>query len=135
MPLADANTTITTNDGSGLPQAPVDRSASLENIAIFEAAKPHADHLWSGPFAHCYHLDLLCIAPSSQGKGYGAALVKWGIAEAEKKSIAASVIAAWQREEFYGRYGFVQRGWASVGPLEGLVKGGAVMFRMKDVKA
>lgn len=115
-------------------EATIDRSASIENIAIFNAAKPLADHLWSGSFALCYHLDILCIAPSSQGHGYGAKLVRWGLkkAAASEQDMSTSVIAAWERDAFYERFGFVERGRANVGGLEGKVKGGAAMFRVRD---
>jgi predicted N-acetyltransferase YhbS len=73
-------------------------------------------------------LDFLCTHPEYEGKGHGSSLVTWGVEQAEKEGICASVIAAWKREQFYMKFGFREVGRANVGPLAG-VKGGAVMFR------
>lgn len=55
--------------------------------------------------------------------------MEWGIQEAGTEVVCLSVIAAWKKEGFYSRFGFQEVGRADVGPLEGKVKGGAVMFR------
>jgi N-acetylglutamate synthase-like GNAT family acetyltransferase len=105
------------------------RCASIENIAIFESAKPLTVHLWTGPFAKAFNLDCLCVSPSGQGRGYGAAIVRWGIERAEEQGMPTSVVAAHEKDPFYGKLGFKEMGRADVGPLAGKVVGGAVMFR------
>lgn len=58
-------------------------------------------------------------------------MVHWGIERAEEEGICNSVIAAYQRDGFYAKFGFRESGRANIGPLSE-VKGGAIMFR--DVK-
>jgi len=105
-----------------------DKSADAAHIAAFHAATPLTTHLWSDKREESWMLDMLCTDPQHERKGHGKALVKWGIDEAEREGICNSVIAAWERDGFYSRFGFVEVGRANVGPLAE-VKGGAIMFR------
>lgn len=97
-------------------------------MAAFYDTIPLTDHLWTGDRAESWQLDTLCTHPEHERKGHGRSLVTWGIEQAEKERICASVIAAWEKDKFYMTFGFREVGRADVGPLAG-VKGGAVMFR------
>ena len=108
-----------------------DKSADPVHVAAFNAATPLTTHHWSGAREESWMLDALCTDPQHERKGHGKALVNWGIDEAAKEGICNSVIAAWERDAFYARFGFVEVGRANIGPLAE-VKGGAIMFR--DVK-
>lgn len=73
---------------------------------------------------------MLATHPDFQGQGIGKELVKWGIDEADKENVCASVISSDGNEGFYGKSGFIEVGRANVGPLkENGIKGGAIMFR------
>jgi len=89
------------------------------------------EHHWEGQRAENWYLDLLAVHPDSHGKGYGRELVQWGVDEARREGIPASVISAGGKEGFYGKFGFREVGRSNVGPLSGLV-GGAILFT--DVK-
>lgn len=108
-----------------------DKSSSPSNIHDFYASIPFAMHLWDPTKnrSEGWQIECLCTDPASEGKGHGTALVEWGIQEAGTEVVCLSVIAAWKKEGFYSRFGFQEVGRADVGPLEGKVKGGAVMFR------
>lgn len=70
--------------------------------------------------------------PEHQGRGYGRALVKWGLDQAEREGVCASVISADGKEEFYRRCGFdVQEGRAADGEENPLrdVPGGLVFWK------
>ncbi|KFY10948.1 hypothetical protein V492_04766 [Pseudogymnoascus sp. VKM F-4246] len=107
-----------------------DRSADPENIKAFKDAVPYAEHLWSGDREEAWNLDILCTHPDFEGQKYGSSLVKWGISQSAIEGICTSVIAAWEKDPYYARFGFKEVGRADVGPIAG-VKGGAVMFRDK----
>jgi predicted N-acetyltransferase YhbS len=79
-------------------------------------------------------LDKLATHPNFQGQGIGKELVKWGLEEADKEKVCASVISSDGKEGFYGKLGFIEVGRANVGLLkENGIKGGAVMFREMKV--
>ena len=94
---------------------------------------PYIKHLWCGARANCWDLHSLAVAPAHRNRGYGRQLVKWGLEQAEREGVAASVLSAAGREPFYYRCGYgnvVGRATDGVGnPLAGRVKGGAIMFR------
>ncbi|OBT63140.1 hypothetical protein VE03_07849 [Pseudogymnoascus sp. 23342-1-I1] len=110
-----------------------DRSADPEHIKAFKDAVPYAAHLWSGDREEAWNLDILCTHPDFEGKKHGSSLVKWGISQAEGEGICTSVIAAWEKDPYYAKFGFKEVGRADVGPIAG-VKGGAVMFRDKKAR-
>lgn len=104
------------------------RAADPAHVAAFYDSIPLTEHLWSGPRADAWQLDFLCTHPAHERRGHGGALVRWGLAKADDEQIPASVIAAWQRDDYYASFGFREVGRANVGPIAE-VKGGAVMFR------
>ncbi|KFY20135.1 hypothetical protein V491_03960 [Pseudogymnoascus sp. VKM F-3775] len=110
-----------------------DRSADPEHIKAFKDAVPYAAHLWSGVREDAWHLDILCTHPDFENQKHGSLLVKWGISQAEGESICTSVIAAWEKDPYYAKFGFKEVGRADVGPIAG-VKGGAVMFIDKEAR-
>lgn len=70
--------------------------------------------------------------PDYQGKGFGRELVEWGLQQAEKENVHASVMSSEGNDAFYLRSGFEQVvGNATEGegnPLAG-VKGGSILFK------
>ncbi|KAG9245921.1 putative GNAT family acetyltransferase [Calycina marina] len=108
------------------------RAASPRYITALEDSFPHFAHLWSSPsMVQNWYLDLLATHPDYHGQGLGKQLVTWGVEEADREGVPASVIAAKGKEGFYEKAGFVEVGRANVGELmvEGRIEGGAVMFR------
>ncbi|KAE9375094.1 putative GNAT family acetyltransferase [Stipitochalara longipes BDJ] len=102
-------------------------AADPSKANVLDESKPLIEHHWSGAREQNWYLDLLAVHPEYQGKMYGRELVQWGIEEAKREGICASVIAAEGKDRFYGRFGFVEVGRANVGPLAG-IEGGAIMF-------
>lgn len=103
------------------------RAADPSKANVLEESKPLTEHYWSGSREQNWYLDILAVHPESQGKMYGRELVQWGVDEAKKEGVCASLISARGKERFYGRFGFVEVGSANVGPLAG-IEGGAIMF-------
>jgi predicted N-acetyltransferase YhbS len=89
--------------------------------------------LWTGSRADCWDLHTLAVSPDHQNCGYGRQLVAWGLEQAEREKVAASVLSADKKEAFYQRCGYgpvVGRATDGVGNrLKGRVMGGAIMFR------
>ncbi|KAG0648571.1 hypothetical protein D0Z07_5144 [Hyphodiscus hymeniophilus] len=106
------------------------RAADPTKANILAESFPLFSDLWSGSREQNWYLDMLATHPDFQGQGLGNELVKWGLEEARKENVCASVISALGKEGFYGKFGFVERGRSNVGPLkEHGIQGGAVMFR------
>jgi len=82
---------------------------------------------WSGGRKENWYLDFLAVHPDYQGKQHGRELVQWGIDEAATEGVCASVIAAYEKDRFYKKFGFVEVGRSNIGPL-GDLKGGAILF-------
>lgn len=59
--------------------------------------------------------------------------MKWGLEQADREGVAASVIVADGKERFYRKCGYgdvVGRATDGLGnPLAGRIRGGAIMFR------
>ena len=105
------------------------RAADPTKAKILEDTFPLFSDIWSGSRKENWYLDLLATHPDFQGQGLAKELVKWGLEEARKERVCASVISALGKEGFYGKFGFVERGRANVGPLkENGIRGGAIMF-------
>ncbi|EHY58390.1 hypothetical protein HRR83_007244 [Exophiala dermatitidis] len=119
-----------------LPFVSPNRAASSQHESIIEQSVDYLDHIWTGERAESWYLECLAVHPAFQRRGQGRALVDWGLEQARKEGIAASVIAADGKERFYQKCGF------DVGPVgrsgEGLgnplhdVPGGLVFFRDKE---
>jgi predicted N-acetyltransferase YhbS len=106
------------------------RAADPTKANILEETFPFFSNLWSGSRECNWYLDMLATHPDFQGQGIGKELVNWGVEEADKENVCASVISAGGKEGFYGKFGFIEKGRANVGPLkENGIQGGAVMFR------
>lgn len=70
--------------------------------------------------------------PDHQGYGFGRELVEWGINEANREGVCASVMSSDGKEAFYLKCGFEEIvGNATAGegnPLSG-INGGAILFK------
>jgi predicted N-acetyltransferase YhbS len=92
---------------------------------------PFCKHHWAGPRQENWYLALCAVHPDHQGQGFGRELVEWGIRQAERENVHASVMSSDGSDQFYLRCGFEQIvGNATEGegnPLRG-VKGGAILF-------
>lgn len=89
--------------------------------------------IWSGPRANCWDLACLAVVARHRKRGYGRQLVGWGLEQAEREGVVASVLSADGKEAFYQRCGYgpvVGRATDGEGNrLAGRIRGGAIMFR------
>jgi GNAT superfamily N-acetyltransferase len=105
------------------------RAADPSKATILEDTFPFLAHYWSGLREENWYLDVLAVHPNYQGRQHRRELVQWGLDEAVKEGVCASVISAYGKEGFYGKRGFREVGRADGGPMvENGIKGGAVMF-------
>jgi len=105
------------------------RAADPTKDKILEETFPFYSDIWSGPRAQNWYLDFLATHPDFERQGIATELVKWGLEEAKREGVYASVISSLGKERFYGKFGFVEEGRANVGPLkENGIQGGAIMF-------
>lgn len=101
---------------------------------VIERAYPFFSHMWAGADrAESWYLQNLAVRPSSQGRGVGRMLVRWGLDRARDEGVCASVVAARGKDPFYRKCGFdVQDGnWGMGGednPLHGF-EGGNMHWR------
>ncbi len=82
---------------------------------------------WEGSRKENWYLELVAVHPEYQGRQHGQKLVQWGVDEAAREGVCASVISADRKEKFYEKLGFVEVGRSNVGPLSTL-EGGAILF-------
>lgn len=66
--------------------------------------------------------------PKLHGLGLGSALLRDGLAKAEKKGLAAWLIGVVGTDKYYSRFGFARVGAVNVGELSHW-DGGFVMFK------
>ncbi|KAK6081146.1 acetyltransferase [Seiridium cupressi] len=114
------------------------RAVDPEKEDVFTSLAPFTASLWSGERAESWLLDLLAVVPYYQGKGVGRLLVKWGLDRAQEDGICASVMSAWNKDEFYRKAGFeIQDGSGTTGEGNPLadVPGGNVWWKMPRVRA
>ncbi|RDW78319.1 hypothetical protein BP5796_06171 [Coleophoma crateriformis] len=103
------------------------KAADPTKANVFEESFAFYKHHWAGSRENTWYLAFLGVHPDYQRKHHGKELVEWGIEQATKDGVCASVISSYGSEGFYGRFGFVEVGRSNVGPLAEL-KGGAIMF-------
>lgn len=92
---------------------------------------------WSGPRATSWFLECLGVAPACQGRRVGQRLVRWGLDQAERERVCASVIVALGKDGFYQKCGFdEQLGSAREGAGNPLreVEGWNIWWRMPRPK-
>jgi predicted N-acetyltransferase YhbS len=70
----------------------------------------------------------LAVEPGLQRKGLGTKLVQQGLSRADEEGLTTWLISREGLEEWYRRFGFIEKGRANVGELARW-NGGAVMFR------
>lgn len=108
------------------------RAADPTMHEVLSQAMSYSKHLWSGRRDTGWYLNFLAVDPAYQNRGYGRALVAWGIEQAQKENVPASVISGTGKDTFYQRCGFdllVGRVTDGEGnPLNGKVEGGALLF-------
>ena len=89
-------------------------------------------HIWSGKRETGWYLNFLGVDPAYQNQGYGRLLATWGLEEAKKENITASLISGAGKDRFYGRCGFetlvgnIADGDGN--PLKGKSPGGSILF-------
>jgi GNAT superfamily N-acetyltransferase len=109
------------------------RAAEPANLNILADTEKYIKHHWSGTRAEGWYLDLIGVDPTAGGKRYGRQLVGWGLEQARKDGVGASLVAAEGKEKFYRACGFdVTAGMCGdEGGEENLIRkvgGGAIMF-------
>ncbi len=106
------------------------RAADPTKLQILQDTFPLVAHYWSGPRKQNWSLGMLATHPDFQRRGLARKLVAWGVEQADRENVCASLVSSDGAEGFYRACGFVEVGRANVGPLkEHGIKGGAIMFR------
>lgn len=106
------------------------RAADPTKLAILDETFPLVAHYWSGSRSQRWSLDMLATHPSHQRRGIARKLVAWGVEQADRENVCASLVSSADAETFYRSCGFVEVGRANVGALkEHGIQGGAIMFR------
>lgn len=109
------------------------RAADPEKEDVIERSEPFLDHVWVGPErGEGWYLNFLAVAPEYQGRGVGKRMVAWGLEQAEKEGVSASVIAAYSKDSFYQTCGFdtmVGRAGDGEGNPLASVPGGNIWFK------
>ncbi|KAF2713195.1 hypothetical protein K504DRAFT_487671 [Pleomassaria siparia CBS 279.74] len=99
---------------------------------ILGQSRKYSAHHWAGAREENWYLCLLAVHPDYQGKGFGRELVEWGLQQAERESVYASVRSSDGKDGFYLKTGFDRIVGSSTegegNPLAG-VKGGSILFR------
>lgn len=99
---------------------------------LIERGAPFLESAWTGDRAESWYLEFLAVDPEFQGNGVGKILVQWGLTQAGKEGVCASVISAEGKDGFYRNCGFdLVDGFAGMGegnPLGGVSGGGANML-------
>lgn len=107
------------------------RAADPAYADVFERASVFTHGYWTGARAESWYLDLLMVDPSHQRKGFGRALVQYGLALADTEGVCASLIASEAGDGLYASCGFKAVGRMQEGegnPLQGM-PGGRIFFR------
>ena len=100
---------------------------------LYSTIKPLLAISRSGSRSTGWYLNCLAVDPAYEKLGYGRILVAWGIDQATSDKVAASVISAERKENFYRKCGFdIEVGRVTDGqgnPLKNKTDGGAILFR------
>lgn len=111
------------------------RAADPDKVDLFAQAAPFTEQLWSGEREDSWYLEVLGVHPDYQGRGIGNKLVQWGLDQAEREDICASVMSAAGKDGFYQKCGFnIQDGRGGMGegnPMAGK-EGGNVWWKMPE---
>ena len=109
------------------------RAADPSLPDIYSTIKPLLAISRSGSRSTGWYLNCLAVDPVYEKQGHGRVLVAWGIDQATKDKIAASVTSGEGRDNFYRRCGFdIEVGRVTDGegnPLKNKTDGGASLFR------
>ncbi|KAL5114626.1 hypothetical protein ACEQ8H_007471 [Pleosporales sp. CAS-2024a] len=87
------------------------RAMDASKATILHDSYPWFQHHWDGvtnglPRANNWHLNLCCIDPAYQKRGFGQQLLAWGLEQARSEKVHSSVVASFQNEGFYLRCGY-----------------------------
>ncbi|ORY16826.1 acyl-CoA N-acyltransferase [Clohesyomyces aquaticus] len=108
------------------------RAIDPSKANILHDGMPFSKHHWDGERGDNWYLSLLAVHPDWHGVGLGKELVEWGIQQADKENVHASVIASDGKEKFYLKCGFdeiVGNACSGEGnPMNG-ARGGDILFR------
>lgn len=116
-----------------------DRAADPTRLDVLEKMDPFIEHHWTGTRAEGWYLSLIGVDPTAEKKGYGRALVKYGLDLAKRDGVVCSVIAGEGRDNFYRACGFdvflgnVTDETGDQNPLVG-VAGGNIFFWDNGIK-
>lgn len=113
------------------------RAGDPNKIDLFERTAPFHQHLWSGDREESWYLEVLGVHPDYQGRGIGNNLVQWGLDQAERENICASVMSASGKDAFYQKCGFnVQDGRGGMGEGDPMaeLEGGNIWWKMPEPK-
>ena len=109
------------------------RAADPSMPDIYSTIKPLLANSRSGSRSTGWYLNCLAVDPVYEKQGHGRVLVAWGIDQATREKIAASVTSGERRDNFYRRCGFdIEVGRVTDGegnPLKNKTDGGAILFR------
>lgn len=105
------------------------RSADKKTMEIFDRNWDNIKHHFTGSREECWFVELLCIHPDSQRRGYGRDLLNAAleICKAEEPAVPLSIIASEIGDPYYEKFGFREVGRANVGEMSG-VQGGSLKF-------
>ena len=108
-------------------------AADPSMLNIYSTIKPLLAKSRCGSRSTGWYLNCLAVNPAYEKQGHGRSLVAWGIDQATRDSIAASVTSGERRDNFYRRCGFdVEVGRVTDGEeniLKNKTYGGAILFR------
>lgn len=103
------------------PQCIWDRSIRrLEAVTVFEVNWEDARHHFSGPRGECWPIDLFCVDPDLQGKGFGQALPTETVGLWLTREVLRLQQVSYlrSREHFNLKFGFEKVGRSNVGANE-----------------
>jgi GNAT superfamily N-acetyltransferase len=81
------------------------RAADPSRASFLDNAIDNFGSNWTGDRAECWDLYVCGVDPMFQGKGVGKLLATWGVKEAEKEGVVASVLCGEKNRGFYGKAG------------------------------
>ncbi|KAI8931136.1 hypothetical protein NX059_011490 [Plenodomus lindquistii] len=109
------------------------RAIDYAKMDLVAQSMQYAERYWKGPNAFNWYLDLCCVDPDHERRGYGRQLVRKGLDRAEEEGVKASVISTFGSDPFYIKCGYHEVVGCAIdgadNPLKDeKVQGGNVLF-------